>query len=316
MDYLDAITLGSVMAEITPVAAGETLTGANSLVLATAGSAANFAQAFAALGGRLGLVSRVGDDDLGRWMREELAGTGIEVSQVGAVAGQFSPLSLGSVDREGNKTFAHYRFPGYSDPLATFRHRSVPDDFLRRSDVFILTEGALRDPNLRNEALALAGRARALGVPTCLNPNFRTAAWQGGATEAATVLREALTVADLAVMNREEAALIAGQDDDRAIGWLAANGPPVVVVTAGPDGVTVVDHGAVSILPACPVEVRFDIGAGDTFLAGFIAARARGMEPVEAAGWGAAAAALRISRDAGTNGWPTAAEVLSLAGAS
>ena len=49
------------------------------------------------------------------------------------------PLLLASVDQQGNKTFAFYRFAGACDPLVTFRASEVADDYLRRARIFDLS---------------------------------------------------------------------------------------------------------------------------------------------------------------------------------
>jgi sugar/nucleoside kinase (ribokinase family) len=62
--------------------------------------------------------------------------------------------------------------------------------------------------------------------------------------------------------------------------------------------------------------VRYDIGAGDTFHAGLLAALLRGYQPPQAAKLASVAAALRISRTADMSCLPTWAEVLAQAGES
>ena len=114
---LDVIALGSIMAEISPPDNRTRVTEAPSLVMVQAGSATTFALAFQKLGGKLGFISRLGEDEVGEWIRGSLEAEGVDTSEVRAVPGQFTPISLASVDGSGKKTFAYYRFPGYSEPL-------------------------------------------------------------------------------------------------------------------------------------------------------------------------------------------------------
>ncbi len=313
---LDVLALGMMMGEVAPPRAGVAV-GEAALVLFPSGSTTIFAMALARLGARVGIVSRVGADDLGRWMRRELEQAGIDTVAVADVAGQLTPLALASVDEAGRKAYAFYRFPGTSDPLATLRAAEVPDDALRRARVFDVGEASLRDPALRDEALALMTRARALGLTVCYTPNYRPAAWRGGETEAIPAQRRALADADLALMNAAEARLLAGVDDAAAATEaIAALGPRVVAVTDGAEAILLATGGAVHRLPAVRAEVVFDIGAGDTFHAGFLAAwtaplAAGDPDPLACARFAAHAAALKISRPPDPALLPTRDEVLA-----
>ncbi len=308
---LDVIALGSIMAEISPPEHSTRVTEAASLVMVQAGSATTFALAFQKLGGRLGFISRLGEDEVGEWIRASLEAEGVDTAEVRAVPGQLTPISLASVDAAGNKTFAYYRFPGYSEPLGTLKSEDVPDAFLRRAAIFDLTESSLRPIESRAVGLELARRSRALGVRVCVNPNYRPTAWKGGEDEAVAVLKQAMKLADLAIMNSEEACLISGETDPaRALQWLAVNGPGLVAVTRGALPAALIVDGRISEIPAVPAKVVWDIGAGDTFHAAFLAHYTAGNDPHESGRFAAQAAALKIERPPTIDQLPTRDEVL------
>jgi sugar/nucleoside kinase (ribokinase family) len=312
---LDVITIGSIMAEISPPEHSTRVTEAKQLVMVQAGSATTFALAFQRLGGKLGFISRIGEDEIGAWIRATLEAEGVDTIEVRAVPGQLTPISLASVDAHGNKTFAYYRFPGYSEPLGTLKAEEIADDYLRRAAIFDLTESSLRSVGSREVALELARRCRALGVRVCVNPNYRPTAWEGGKTQAVHVLRQAMELADLAIMNAEEASLISGEAGfERAISWLAEHGPSLVVVTHGEHPTALIVNGQVSQIPAVPAEVVWDIGAGDTFHAAFLAHYTAGNDPHSSARFAAQAAALKIERPPLIDQLPTRAEVLAVLG--
>jgi fructokinase len=262
---LDVLTLGMMMGEVAPPRAGAGFGDGRGLVLFPSGSMTIFALALARLGSRVGLLSRVGDDDLGHWMRARVEEAGIDTDGVATVAGQLTPLALASVDATGNKSFSYYRFAGISDPLATLRAADVPDAVLLRARVFDFGEASLRSPLMRAETLLLAQRARDLGLAVCYTPNYRASAWRGGVVEAADVQREALALADVVLMNAEESELLSGVSDPRAgARRIVALGPSVVVITSGREGAIVATDGELTSIPAIPVDVVFDIGAGDS----------------------------------------------------
>lgn len=312
---LDVIALGSIMAEISPPEHSTRVTEAKSLVMVQAGSATTFALAFQKLGGRLGFISRLGEDEVGEWIRVSLEAEGVDTTEVRAVPGQLTPISLASVDASGNKTFAYYRFPAYSEPLGTLKSEDVPDEYLRRATIFDLTESSLRSVESREVGLDLARRSRALGVRVCVNPNYRPTAWKGGRDEAVAVLKQAMKLADLAIMNSEEACLISGESDPaRAVQWLAVNGPGLVAVTRGELPAALMVDGRVSEIPAVPAKVVWDIGAGDTFHAAFLAHYTAGNDPQASGRFAAHAAALKIERPPTIDQLPTRAEVLAALG--
>lgn len=312
---LDVIALGSIMAEISPPDNRTRVTESDSLVMVQAGSATTFALAFQKLGGTLGFISRLGEDEVGEWIRQSLEAEGVDTSEVRVVPGQLTPISLASVDANGKKTFAYYRFPGYSEPLGTLKSEEVSDAYLQRAAIFDLTESSLRSSDSREVGLELARRCRQLGVQVCVNPNYRPTAWKGGQAEAVRVLKQAFHLADLAIMNGEEASLISGETEfDRAISWLAVNGPPLVAVTNGELPAALIVNGRVTEIPAVPSKVIFDIGAGDTFHAAFLAHYTAGNDPHASGRFAAQAAALKIQRPPTIDRLPTKAEVLAALG--
>src|SRR3954471_8102434 len=309
---LDVLTLGMMMGEVAPPRAGAGFGDGRGLVLFPSGSMTIFALALARLGAQVGLLSRVGDDDLGRWMLARVLEAGIDAEGVATVAGQLTPLALASVDATGNKSFSYYRFAGISDPLATLRAADVPDAALRRARIFDFGEASLRSPLMRAETLSLAQRARDLGLAVCYTPNYRVSAWSGGAVEAAEVQRRALALADVTLMNAEESELLSGcSDPNRALRRLVTLGPSVVVITSGSEGAIVAVNGEITGMPAVPVDVVFDIGAGDSFHAGFLAVWCTGDDPLAATHFAAHAAALKIGREPLPELLPTRDEVVA-----
>ena len=92
--------------------------------------------------------------------------------------------------------------------------------------------------------------------------------------------RKALALADVALMNAEESELLSGVSDPNAAAQrIIALGPTVVVITSGREGAIVATASALTSIPAVPIEVVFDIGAGDSFHAGFLAIWRPGSDP-------------------------------------
>jgi len=131
------------------------------------------------------------------------------------------------------------------------------------------------------------------------------------------VKRAALARATVALMNAEEARLLTGEEDAHAAARaLRALGPETVAVTDGAHPALLATAEGVETLPVVPAEVVFDIGAGDTFHAGYLAAWTSGMGPRESARFALHAAALKISRPPDPALLPTRADVLAAMSAS
>jgi len=310
----DVVVIGSAMVEIVPAEMGRPLSRVEAMVPLPSGSAANFAGALAELGASVRLLTRVGDDELGQWLVAALEARGIGTEFVAPVSGQLTPVSFAWMDQDGAKTFFFYRFPGWCDPMGELTAEALDHAQVTAGRLFDFTEATVRNEPLRSAALAAARVAREAGRQVCYAVNYRPRAWRGQSTEqVVAVQRRACAAADIVLMNSDEAELVTGKRSTRDVMAAAPDlGAGIVVVTSGEDGAVVLACGRTHHVPARRVPVVYDIGAGDTFHAGFVAAHLAGMSPEGAARFASDAAALRISRDASQPG-PDFAEVAALA---
>jgi 2-dehydro-3-deoxygluconokinase len=142
-------------------------------------------------------------------------------------------------------------------------------------------------------------RARAAGVPVSVDLNFRSRLWD--AATAAPVFRELAAGADMLFAGDDEARIAleiedpekAGPDDLAAA--LAALGPAEVVVKRGRHGATALIDGVLIEVPAVPVHVVDSVGAGDAFVAGYLAGRLTGRDVRERLQTAAVTGALAVT---------------------
>ncbi len=307
---VDVLALGSVMVEISPVELGVPLTEVQELRALPGGASCNFAAALAKLGVRVSLATGVGDDEWGQWVRSRMQGLGIDTSRARAIEGQLTTVSFCWADRLGGKRFFFYRVSGHSDPLAALTVEDVLGEALTGVRFFDLSEAAIRKPPLREVAFEAARRAKQAGLQVCYAVNYRAASWAEPEGAVRSLQREALALADAAVMNRDEATFIAARTDlESALGAIEALGPTLIAVTGGEEGTLVSAGGERTHVPARNVEVLYDVGAGDVFHAGLLAGLILGKSPVEAARFGSDASALWISRPNDLSALPTREEV-------
>ncbi|NLO04408.1 MAG: hypothetical protein GX131_01125 [candidate division WS1 bacterium] len=309
----DVVALGSAMVEITPSEMGRPLSDVEGMTPLPSGAASNFASVLASLDVRVELMSRVGDDELGRWLVDRLGGRNIGTRFVDTVAGQLTPVSLAWMDQGGAKTFYFYRFPGYSDPLATLTASEITSEQAAAGRIFDFSEAAIRSEPLRSAALRAARLATEASREVCFAVNYRPSAWRGTSEDdTAEILRTACGAAHIVAMNRDEAQFVTGRAEVAdALEDLKAMGPTLIAVTAGDEGAWVLAEGSTIEVPPRRVNVLYDIGAGDTFHAGLLAAHLAGMHAERAARFASDAAALRISRAAAAPS-PTFDEITAL----
>jgi len=297
---LDVVVIGSALVEITPAEMGRPLAEAETMVPLPSGAAANFAGVLAGLGVRVALLARVGADELGQWLVRRLGERGIFTDFVAPVPDEMTPVSFAWMDQDGAKTFFFYRFPGLCDPMGALTREQIDPAQVAAGRLFDFTEATIRNEPLRSAALHAAELARAAGREVCYAMNYRPESWRRQTLEQIiAVQRAACAHADIVLMNAEEAALLTGSDDrEEAAHTVGALGPRIVLVTSGEQGAVVLQGDRASVVPARRVEVVYDIGAGDAFHAGFVAAHLSGMGALQAARFASDAAALRIARPA------------------
>jgi sugar/nucleoside kinase (ribokinase family) len=265
-----------VMSPVTdlPPAGGTLLT--DQMSLRVGGAGANSALAFAETRMAVRLMGCVGDDELGRWMRSELADAGL-ASELAVVAGEPSGLTVALESPGRDRTFLTYL--GVN---AHWNPSMIPADSLASENLLLCDYFVA--PALQGEAArGLLDAARASGGRTFYDP-----AWDPGNFAVATreEVKGLLSSVDVFLPNEAEACAIAGVDDDAAElaarelqsvsgGWVVVKLGGRGCVAAGPDGVELT-------VPAPAVQVADTTGAGDAFNAGLVHALSEG------AGWPAA----------------------------
>lgn len=292
--------LGSALIELFPPRAGLSLNDVAALSIDASGSATIVSAVAAGLGASVNLISAVGDDALGDVWKSRISAAGVNVGQVGKIAGQLTPVAVSTVDLAGRKTYAFYRFSGWCDPLALMRLTCEQRASALSSDVLIVTEAAIRGEILRKDALALMRQRTAEGRLTVFAVNYRESAWSS-AEDAASAIAHISRVADVVCCNHAEYELLS------QVGVAA----DLIYETLGADGVRVHRTGQSEVVPAAipPGGVALDTGAGDTFCGSVGVALAEGRSAVDAARFATAVCALAISREAAISSGPSRADV-------
>ncbi|MET0812774.1 MAG: sugar kinase [Microbacterium sp.] len=245
----------------------------SSLSFTTGGAEGNVAIGLSRLGTPVTWVGRVGDDQIGRRVVRELCAEGVDVRAI------LAPEPTGLLVKErlagGRTSVSYYRRGSAGSGLS-------PDDL---TDVdpadYALVHVTGITPALshsaRNAILALAERTRAAGVALSFDVNHRSSLWLPA--DAAPVYRSLIALSDVVFAGADEAALVLGLSDagpDELAAGIAALGPGEVVIKLGADGCFAWCDGEIHREPAIRVEVVDTVGAGDAFVAGWLAERIAG----------------------------------------
>lgn len=266
--------------------------------LVIGGSAAITACGAARLGLRTALIGVVGDDFLGRFMREAVADFGVDVS--GVVVDRDRPTGISVVLVRGEDRAILTALGTIPELSADVLDRAV----LREARHVHFSSYFLQHA-LRQEVPGLLSAARSAGATASVDPNWDPREkWDGG-------LLETLGDVDVLFANAEEVRRITGNDDVEAAARTLAEHGPHVVVKLGADGALAVRGTEVIRAPALRVEVDDTVGAGDSFDAGFLAGFLSG-QPLEAAlAFACACGSLSTRAAGGTAAQPTLGEARS-----
>lgn len=288
------------MIELFAPRAGQRLSQLGSLTLAPSGSATIIAGVAARLGSSVTIIGAVGSDELGDEWKRRVAESGVDVRQVARVPDQLTPIAISTVDLAGEKTYAFYRFPGFSDPLDELQLSKEQENAAVDADVFVLTEAAIRGAGLRRTIEPLLSRRQERGGLTVFSANYRAEAWHG-TKDAALALTTFANRAGVVCCNRLEYELLSA----------AGLSTEVVYETLGADGINVHVGSEAQWIPAASVPggVVLDTGAGDCFCAAVAVRLAEGCPPIDAARFAAAASSLLISREGMADAAPTRDEI-------
>ncbi len=240
------------------------------------------AAACARLGLRTGLITRLapGDDDL----LADLHSLGIDIRRKPSAATTvFEAMETG---RAGHRVY---------------RPVSIADAFEPGDFEGIAARAVLMDPLTRHDdfAAVLAAAAETAPLVALDAQGFVRKFIESPATHSAaeTALAGFAHVTVLKADAAEAEVITGRRDPEAAARALAVLGVAEAIVTFGPEGSVICAGNMTAHVPAFPVAVVVDpTGAGDTYLAAYLAARLEGREPVAAAHFGAAAASLKLSR--------------------
>lgn len=321
---LDLICLGRLGVDLYAQQVGARLEDVTSFAKYLGGSSANIAFGTARLGLKSAMLSRVGDDHMGRFLVESLVREGCDVSGITVDPQRLTAMVLlGLKDRE---TF----------PLVFYRENcadmalcaaDIREPLIASSKALLITGTHFSTDGVYQASLQALDYAERHGVKRVLDIDYRPVLWGlAGKADGETRfvadqnvsqhLQGILPRFDL-IVGTEEEFLIAGASQDllSALRTVRQLTTATLVVKLGPQGCTVI-HGPIparledgAIYPGVRVKVLNVLGAGDAFMAGFLSGWLNDADDARCCQLANACGGLVVSRHACAPAMPTPAEL-------
>ncbi|MFT3876026.1 MAG: 5-dehydro-2-deoxygluconokinase [Propioniciclava sp.] len=309
---LDLLSIGRSGVDIYPEQIGVGLEDVTSFGKFLGGSPANVAVAAARMGNSAALISGVGDDPFGRFVRRELRRLGVSDDYIVTNEHFRTPVTFCEIFPPDDFPLYFYRQP--SAPDLELSADQLPMDAVRDARIFWLSVTGLSvEPSRSAHHAALDARGRT-GL-TIADLDYRPMFWEDEATAHAEVERM-LAKVNVAIGNKEECRIAVGETEpDRAADALLERGVDIAVVKQGPLGTLAKTRQERIVVPVTPVEVCNGLGAGDSFGGSFCHALLQGWDLARAVQFASTAGAIVASRLECSTAMPTQAEVERMIGA-
>lgn len=299
------LTLGETLGvAITPTGVG--VDAAAEARLDVAGAESTVAIGVARLGVIAGWLGVLGRDALGDRVVRALRAEGVDT---GAIRRDEAPTAFMLRERRsaGRTVVSYYRKDSAGSRLAP---ADVDAAFVGFEPTLVHLTGIT--PALSESAAAAVRRAAELarehGVELSVDVNLRRTL--PGMARSVAVVRELLSTAAVVFVGDDELEAVSDlTDPEAAAREIASRGAGEVVLKQGAQGAQVLTDGAFQHASAMTVDVVDVVGAGDAFVAGYLAARAIGLPVTDRLRWGTVAAAFTVGSPSDWQGLPTRSDL-------
>jgi 2-dehydro-3-deoxygluconokinase len=305
---LTLLTIGETLgvAATTP---GNPLRSTNALRLSTAGAEATVAIGMRRLGHSAAWVGTLGADEIGNRVIRELRAEGVDTSYIRTVPDIKTGFMLRDHRTADFTSVDYYRTGLAGTHLCP---ADVDAAFEGAGEVSILhLTGitAVLSTSCRAAVHRAVELAQLRGVTVSFDVNYRRSL--ATPEQAGSDARELLPHADIVFVGDDELHLLTDETDPYiATRAVAALGPSEVILKRGADGAYALrSDGEIATTAALPVTIADVIGAGDSFVAGYLAARCHGLGIVERLSWASACAACTVGTYGDWEGLPSRAEL-------
>ncbi|MEG9480744.1 aminoimidazole riboside kinase [Mannheimia sp. HC-2023] len=240
--------------------------GENHYLKCAGGAPANVAVGVSRLGVEAGFIGRVGNDPLGKFMREVLQAENVSVENMILDDNHRTSTVVVGLDN-GERSF-------------TFMVNPSADQFLEIGDLPEFSQGdflhccsiaLINDPS-RSTTIEAICRVKQAGGYVSFDPNLRESLWKS-LDEMKSVVNSVVSMADVLKFSEEELTLLTDTDSlEEATKTITAQYPEkLIIITLGKDGATYHFNGKSQIVAGKALKPVDTTGAGDAFVSGLLA---------------------------------------------
>jgi 5-dehydro-2-deoxygluconokinase len=320
----DLICLGRAAVDLYGEQIGSPLEDIQTFAKSLGGCAANIAVGSARQGLKVAMLTRVGDEHMGRFVMKSLAQEGVDVSQVKTDPERLTGLVLLSIRDKNTFPLIFYR-ENCADMAISVD--DVDPEFIKSARALLVTGTHFSRPNVDAASRKAIEAARSAGTKVVFDIDYRPVLWKltghgegerrfVKSSEVTQHLQSIVEHCDLVVGTEPEIHIAGGTTNTlEALRKLRRRTAATLVVKRGSEGCVVftkeipksIEEGFVA--HGVPVEILNVLGAGDAFLAGFLRGWING-EPLEMSTlYANACGALVVSRHGCSPAMPSKAEL-------
>ena len=306
-ELLDVITIGDAMIAMCPEKKGPIIFS-NTFERKVGGAELNVAIGCSRLGLKAGWISKLGNDDFGKYILKTVRGENIDVSEVELVDKYQTSVYFREILSDGSSRSFYYR---ENSPTSTMTTADLKEEYFKAAKVLHIT-GVFPSITTNNrdiilEAVKLAKKSNLL---ISFDPNIRLKMWSK--EEARSYILALLPYVDILLVGDEEVEILLEDSNiEKAIEAFHGYGISKVIVKRGAKGAIASDGKDVFDVEAIPPKALIDtVGAGDGFAAGFLTALLKGQSFEDSVRFANAVGSLVVGVEGDNEGLPYYEDVL------
>ncbi|MBZ4663698.1 MAG: aminoimidazole riboside kinase [Caloramator sp.] len=255
------VTLGEVLIDFIPI--DDNMTFKKN----PGGAPANVAAGVSRLGGKSGFIGKVGNDNLGRYLKDVLENFNVSTQNMILTDEAHTGIVLVTLDENGERSFEFYVNPSADSLL---REDDIKEEMFEGYRILHIGTISMINETSKKATLKAVKLAKEKGMYISFDPNLRLNLWESEERAKNTVF-EVLDYVDILKLSDEEIRFITGKNDlKEAIKEFEKYGITLILVTLGKDGVLLNYKGRLEKVEGFPTKVVDTTGAGDAFVSGML----------------------------------------------
>ncbi|MDD2485938.1 MAG: sugar kinase [bacterium] len=294
---LEVTTLGILVADVVAKPVEELpdkgkLALVSQMELHSGGCAANTGIALAKIGLKTGIIGKVGDDGFGDFMVNACNHYGLDTRGIVRSREMSTSATMVMVDSSGERTFLHH-----TGANGDFEESDINYTVVAQSQLIHIAGHFLMPKFDGRQAAEALKRIRKMGIKTSLDTAWdATGRWM-------FLLKPCLQHLDIFLPSLDEAQQISGLKEPRDIARFFMDcGIELIAIKMGSKGSYATDGENELIMPPFMVEAVDAVGAGDSFVAGFLTGIMRGWDLEKTLKFANATGALCVTAIGATTG--------------